>query len=1455
MPEDILQTLDSLTGGTTAPTSAPAPAPAPSQDILSQVDALQPPTEPKQDLLTTLDTLAPVPAKQSQPIRPGNIDLEHRPIVHNPDGTISTLRTMGITVDGKYVNIPTISPDGKHWTPEEAIQHYKDTGQQLGVYATQAEADAAAQRLHEEQAKRYEPRGRNYKDAFPEQAKPTSQIDQFRQRYGEPAGGYPAVNEFMNAAARGTAGLTESGATLLSAFGETLGAHEFALDAKDYAAGVHKYAQSTFPSQAPRTVEELIANGDAGDYVNFAANALGEQVPVVASIFAGGGAGVGAGRLANQLLAGRLITPAQANALALRFAVTGGAAGSGLVDLGINTAETLSEQQDANKPTDLTTALTAGSVKTALDVLPVAGFARKLGIGADVAEGLLGKIAKQIDDLGVVKTGFLGGVTEMTTEGLQEIVDIAARKYIDENYDVLSPEAISRVTNAAATGLLVGGVFGAGAGSMARERSTRPDGLPLDSETSPPLEEAAKEIGKFGPRVSGVQPEPGSMMADIVAEAKAENAAKVPPAPDPSIRQTKKQAKQFLREEVQKSLKLDDFSWNEKWLENLWQVAEKNSHITHMQEHLHAIEDLYSTQKHWISRAVGRTKEWNNLGKEQSKKLTEFMLDLTEGKYLQQATTKTGKPKIRKGLPVLAENRPPTEHEVHALRQKHGLSDEAFTLYGKIREDFNAVIDQLETLEKATVEKQLAHDPVLMHDAQANIENAYTLFRSGVPYFPMARFGDYRVVVRDKNGQKVDVRAVTSAARQKAMARRLAREFPADHTITMDKYSTEEDNVFRGLPPSMLEQLETKLNLNDKQKGQLKDAIIEASPAKSFRKNMQQRQRIPGFSRDGIKSYADYFQRVAGFLARLEHGRRIEDAIEAMDAEIAEMSKLAPNLPLNKRRDISTFMKHERNYLFNPTSELNLLKSLAFHFYLTTAPDSMFMNLTQVGMVTWPYLSAQFGDVASTKQLGSAYKDIRRLYEKGDMSHIPEDEVMAVREGVASGKLEENQGADLAAEAEGDNLARMVPGNDAKKLLKNISHYSSYGFQATEKLNRRVSYRAAYRLARDNPNAKRVKELVASNPREFTRLKADGFTASQAAGVMFAKETVRHTQFEYSRAFRPRFMQGKKGAIFTFFNYTQNMLWAMRYSPGGRRTALMLMLLAGASGLPGADDVKAVAKLASRAFGKDFDADRWVRETMAELGAGDYADLFLHGLGRDVFGFDLSQRFGMGRLVPGLAEVNALTDGRDPAAAIGKVALGVGGAPASALLSPAQALLSNSTDTWMRVEKGMPRSWGNVSKAVRRAYRGFESTPSGEVLQTYDLTNPRDLADLVGTALGFNPTPLSQRWDRKIQEDEAVRFWQGRRTILLEQLWRAKMVVKDREAAADVVKAVKRFNKGVPFPSLAISGKEMLESMRSRELERQKKQLGVGGARRYVPLRRSIQQLHPEDAIDIQDVK
>lgn len=102
----------------------------------------------------------------------GNIDLNARPIMWNDDGSWSTVDSTIWGVDDKQVLLPTVINDNGTWRhvdSDEALEHFRRTGEHLGYFDTVDEAGAYADRLHRDQERMYEDKARTSggKDIYP----------------------------------------------------------------------------------------------------------------------------------------------------------------------------------------------------------------------------------------------------------------------------------------------------------------------------------------------------------------------------------------------------------------------------------------------------------------------------------------------------------------------------------------------------------------------------------------------------------------------------------------------------------------------------------------------------------------------------------------------------------------------------------------------------------------------------------------------------------------------------------------------------------------------------------------------------------------------------------------------------------------------------------------------------------------------------------------------------------------------------------------------------------------------------------------------------------------------------------------------------------------------------------------------------------------------------------------
>jgi len=303
--------------------------------------------------------------------------------------------------------------------------------------------------------------------------------------------------EFTGGVVRGA----KSELGLFTAFGATLsqafGFDETAADMFQRSKAIEDEANATDPKTVT-TIEEAVES--PGKFVLWAAATLGEQVPILASIVAGGGAGGILARLGAKGLA------KGASKDALRKLTRRGATAGGFgVAAGIETGSTALEQIEGGVEPSPALSLAGGAAKGALEIITPFLIAQRFGAGV-LGPALIGKLGDRLFGA-FARRGLptriavgAGGIAlgEGATETAQEAIDLTIRSFVDENFDALGPDGRSRLLNSAAAGLLVGGGFGGITSALTTKRISRAtaedNGAPTDAEIADAAEAPPRRL-------------------------------------------------------------------------------------------------------------------------------------------------------------------------------------------------------------------------------------------------------------------------------------------------------------------------------------------------------------------------------------------------------------------------------------------------------------------------------------------------------------------------------------------------------------------------------------------------------------------------------------------------------------------------------------------------------------------------------------------------------------------------------------------------------------------------------------------------------------------------------------------------------------------------------------------------------------------------------------------------
>lgn len=855
-------------------------------------------------------------------------------------------------------------------------------------------------------------------------------------------------------------------------------------------------------------------------------------------------------------------------------------------------------------------------------------------------------------------------------------------------------------------------------------------------------------------------------------------------------------------------------------------------------------------------------KMWERLGPEQGEALANLWYDYVLQVYRSQA-------EVQKGV-----LRMPSAAEFQQLVQKNKVGAEAMKLFEKQKGDFAYILERAKELKRQEILK--IDEPARQAKELENLDLRFQRM-ANIPYWPMTRFGNYTFKVMDPSGNRIRFETGESqAAIDRIEAEWQRTKLPGE--TSKRGILPPEAQPFFGLPPDLID----RISARGVPKDILDDLRMDYSPVNSFAHRFRHRERVPGWSMDFKRVYANYGMTSSKWLANLE----MAPTLRAMIDEVRESANTLPKDATGvqdalARERLSDYMANHFKELMDPTQDIAWLRGGLFHWYLGLAPAKALVNLSQLLIGSYPFLAAHHGDLNAVRALAKAGVDIRNLYKSGHYENAIEPKMRAIAEGIRQSTLTEGQAVALAAMQNYDNLAPMATARgSAAAILKRMGEVSSFLFDTSEKYNRRVTFSAAWDLAMANPEAAGVRHAREFNPLQFEMLKERGWTEGETNAFLYAQHAVDQTQYVYAPYERPRIFRGKLGSLFAFKNFTQNTLFLLGHYPGVRmRSLLMLGLMGGVMGLPGAEDISGLLKgLAYQIFGKDFDLEEKVRRFTKDLTEGTVdPDLILHGMSRHGFGipqlaslmgldsgraysdqpgktwrgFDLSSSIGMGRIAP--VDVGALMrPTKDKIAPLEKAmeqALGPGfGFPLVAY----RTLFSSrySPTDYKRWEPIMPLGLRDASQSWRWYSEGMEKNAQGVPILRFDSSEPIHMAEIIGKSMGFNPARLTEQYDMMRDEGEAIAKMEIEQQMLLNQFGRAVMT-RDAEGRKKIISAIRDFNKNLPKEAkmYTITPETLEKSVTTRMTGAARREQGLPLHDRNIPISRDIRSLHPGASI------
>lgn len=661
------------------------------------------------------------------------------------------------------------------------------------------------------------------------------------------------------------------------------------------------------------------------------------------------------------------------------------------------------------------------------------------------------------------------------------------------------------------------------------------------------------------------------------------------------------------------------------------------------------------------------------------------------------------------------------------------------------------------------------------------------------PYFPLARFGDYFVTVKDIDGQVMHFSLHERSADRDREAADLRKQYPNADVIVGIK--TNSADLRQAMDPRVIADIQAIIgqsNIDSDVSAEMLDQIwqryLQTMPDMSIRKRQIHRKKTGGYTSDALRAYASHMFHAAHQMGRLKYGVELNELVNTAAEQSQEMANPT------KAGMLSNELSKRHKWVMNPTGSrfAQAINSTAFVWYLAATPAAALVNLSQTPMLGIPIMGARFGTAKATAALLRASGDLFR--GKGSVQHknLTADEQSALNDFYESGLIDRTQSHDLAGV--GDTGVNYSPWR-ASVMAK-----ISYLFHKAEVINREVTALAAYRLARDS-----------------------GMRTGKAVEV--AHDLTWKTHFDYSNSSRPRIMQNDFAKVaLVFRSYSVNMIYRITRdlhqsmkaeSPQARKEALyqlsgvlgMMSLMSGATGVFG---FNAAMMILGMFFGGDddpFDFEQKVAAAVVDTLGPTMGGMVLKGPLGHLAGIDLTNRIGMADIW--FRSPNRDLDGQDEFQYWVMNSLGASVSMAGDAWKGASSILKG--DIARGTEYLVPKAIRDPMKAYRYGTEGVKSGRGDEVVPVDNIS----WGDVVRQGVGFTPAKVSEAWSRSSALKNAESRINAKRRQLMNEFATA-VEMKDVETRREVTAKIKKFNSSPEHKAVQISQDALRRSIQTR---------------------------------------